>query len=159
MIKRMLTAVVTVVVSLSLSACVAPGQQGGMSNQTGGAITGGVLGGLLGSQVGHGDARVAAIMGGTLLGSYMGSRVGASMDETDRLRLASTLESTPTNQSSTWVNPDNKQHYTVVPVETYHNEGRVCRRFRSVVVIDGERTTAMGRACRDGRGAWQMVNG
>lgn len=147
-----------VILSLSLGACAAPGQQGGISNQTGGALTGGVLGGLLGSQVGHGDARVAAIVGGTLLGSYMGSRVGASMDETDRMRLANSLESTPTNQSSTWVNPDSNQRYTVVPVETYQNQGRVCRRFKSTVIIDGQRTTAMGRACRDGRGVWHMAN-
>lgn len=148
-----------VTLSLALGACAVPGQQGGISNQTGGALAGGVLGGLLGSQVGHGDARVAAIMGGTLLGSYMGSRVGASMDETDRMRLANSLENTPTHQSSTWVNPDNRQQYTVVPVETYQNQGQVCRRFKSVVVIDGQRTTAMGRACRDGRGVWHMMNG
>ncbi len=156
--NKVFSATIAVALSLSLCGCVAPGQQGGISNQTGGALTGGVLGGLLGSQVGHGDARVAAIVGGTLLGGMLGGRVGASMDETDRMRLAQSLETTPTNQSTTWVNPDNQKNYTVVPVETYHNEGRVCRRFRSVVIIDGQRTTAMGRACRDGRGNWRMMN-
>ena len=147
-----------VTLALSLGACAGPGYQGGMGNQTGGALTGGLLGGLLGSQVGHGDGRVAAIVGGTLLGGFLGGRVGASMDETDRMRLANTLESTPTNQSNSWVNPDNNQHYTVVPVETYQSQGRTCRRFKSIVVIDGQRTTALGRACRDNRGAWHMAN-
>ena len=144
--------------SLSLGACAAPGQQGGLSNQTGGTMTGALLGGLLGSQVGHGDARVAAIVGGTLLGSYMGGRVGASMDETDRMRLNNSLENTPTNQSNSWVNPDNNQRYTVVPVETYQNQGQTCRRFKTTVIIDGQRTLAMGKACRRGRGDWHMMN-
>ena len=153
-----LKASTAVILSLSLVACTVPGEQGGINNQSGGVLTGGLLGGLLGSQVGHGGGQVVAIVGGTLLGGILGGRIGASMDKTDRMRLSNSLETTPTNQSNSWVNPDNNQNYTVVPLETYQRQGRTCRRFRTAVIIDGTRTTAMGRACRNDQGVWIIVN-
>lgn len=138
---------------LSLAGC----ENGQMTNRDVGMLTGGVVGGILGSQI-HGDGRTTAIIGGTLLGGYLGGQVGKSMDEDSRRRLASTLEYTRTNQATHWVDPDTGQAYTVVPVKTYRQGGRVCRRFRATVVIRGRSEQAVGTACRQSDGVWEIVN-
>ena len=71
----------------------------GQQEQTG-MVIGGILGGVLGNQVGGGHGRTAAIIAGTLAGAAIGGAIGHSMDETDRMRTAQTLETVRTGVPS-----------------------------------------------------------
>lgn len=122
-----------------------------------GMVTGGVLGGALGSQVGGGTGTTVAIVAGTLLGAAIGGSIGRSMDEQDRMRTARALEYSPTGQPTSWRNPDNGYQYTVTPTQTYDTNSGVCRDFTTVGVIDGQRETVKGKACRQPDGTWKMM--
>ena len=72
-------------------------------NEAGGMIIGGILGGVLGHEIGGGHGRAAATIIGTMIGTSIGGNVGRSMDKTDRLYVARSLESVRTGVSTTCV--------------------------------------------------------
>lgn len=123
-----------------------------------GMIIGGLVGGLLGSQVGGGEGRTAAVIVGTLAGAAVGGSVGRSMDETDRMRTAATLETVRTGVSSSWVNPDTGNQYTVTPVKTFGSVAEPCREYTMTAVIGGKKQQVYGTACRQADGSWKIVN-
>lgn len=123
-----------------------------------GAATGGILGGLLGNQVGHGSARTAAVIGGTLLGACIGGSIGHTMDEVDRMNMNQALESTPTNQTRCWTNPDSHICYKVTPKRTYYHGDQPCREYTTSAIIGGKRQQVYGTACRQADGAWKIVS-
>lgn len=131
----------------------------GQQEQTG-MVIGGILGGVLGNQVGGGHGRTAAIIAGTLAGAAIGGAVGHSMDETDRLRTAQTLETVRTGVPSHWHNPDTGNDYTVVPTSTYEapNGSGPCREYTMDAVIGGRPEKVYGKACRQPDGSWQVQN-
>jgi surface antigen len=129
-----------------------------MTKEDTGRIVGGVLGGAAGSQIGHGTGRTVAIVAGTLVGVYIGGAVGKSMDDTDRLKAQQTLERNPTNQTSSWRNPDTGNEYAVTPTSTYYQNEQPCREYTSEATIDGRRETIKGTACRQPDGTWKPVN-
>jgi surface antigen len=137
---------------LGVSACTVP-----PTNEQGGMVVGGILGGVLGSQVGRGTGRTAAIIVGTLVGATIGGNVGRSMDETDRLKTAHALESVRTTVPSTWVNPDTRNQYTVVPTRTYETSSGPCREYTMKALIGGKPETVYGTACRQADGSWLVV--
>jgi len=136
----------------SLSACETPPTQ-----QDTGRVIGAVVGGVLGSNVGGGRGRTAAIIAGTIVGGYFGGKIGKTMDENDRYRANEAIDKNPTNQPSTWRNPDSGNEYTVTPTRTYANDSGPCRDYTTDVVIDGRKETATGSACRE-NGQWRIVN-
>ena len=107
---RAITAAVSVSVIL-VAGCATP-----PNKEQSGMLIGGALGGILGSHVGGGSGRTAAIIVGTLAGAAIGGSVGRSMDETDRLKAASTLETVRTGVSSEWHNPDTGNEFTMTPL-------------------------------------------
>lgn len=120
-----------------------------------GEVIGGVLGGVLGAQVGEGRGRTAAIILGTLAGSMIGRHIGETMDETDRMNTAQALNDTKTGQSTTWVNPDNGNRYTVTPMQTYEQTGSPCREFRLDASVGGsDDQEVRGTACLQADGSW-----
>lgn len=121
-----------------------------------GIVIGGVLGGLLGSEVGRGHGRTAAIIVGTLAGAAIGGAVGRSMDDTDRLKTAHTLESVRTGVPSSWRNPDTGNQYTVTPTKTYETAGSPCREYTIDAMIGGKKETIYGTACRQADGSWRV---
>ncbi len=123
-----------------------------------GTVIGGIMGGVLGNQVGKGDGRTAAIIVGTLVGAYIGGNIGQSMDENDRYRANEALETTPTNRTSSWRNPDSGNYYEVTPTRTYESASGPCREYATEAVIDGRRETVYGTACRQSDGTWQASN-
>jgi len=125
-----------------------------------GMIIGGILGGVLGAQVGKGHGRTAAIIAGTMIGSTIGGNIGRSMDDTDRLKTAHTLETVRTGVSSSWVNPDTRNSYTVVPTRTYEPRvgGAPCREYTVDAVIGGKPQKVYGKACRQPDGSWKVQN-
>lgn len=80
---------------------------------------------------------------------------GSSMDT-----FQNALEYNPTNQGSTWVNPDTGGSGTVTPVRTFAGgQGEPCREFQQTIVIGGREEQGYGTACRQPDGSWQIVSG
>jgi surface antigen len=139
-----------VTVALGMAAC---------TNEQSGQVIGGILGGAAGSQVGGGTGKTVATVAGTLAGVMIGGAVGRSMDDTDRLKAAHSLEYNRTNQPSSWHNPDTGIDYTVTPTRTYQTGGgQYCREYQTDVIVGGKREQAYGTACRQPDGSWQVVS-
>jgi len=143
---------IIVAIALSLTACESP-----PTSQDTGRVIGSVVGGVLGSNIGRGNGRTAAIIAGTILGGFLGGKIGKTMDENDRYKANQAFEKNPTNQPSSWRNPDSGNEYTVTPTKTYKNDSGPCRDYTTEVLIDGRRETASGTACRE-NGQWRIVN-
>lgn len=150
--KRKMDFMVSVCAFLVLLGC--DPQMGGVSHQDGGVIAGSVIGGVVGSHLGRSPLMV---LGGALLGGYLGGQVGRDMDEMDRIRMARTLEQTPSGRTAHWVDADGKE-WVMMPTRTYRDYGRVCRQFRTTVYMGGQPRSAVGRACRTPQGIWKIVN-
>lgn len=129
-----------------------------MKKQDAGVITGGLVGGLLGSQFGGGNGKVFATLGGAVLGAALGGAIGNSMDKTDQLAAQQALNNNPTGQSTTWVNPDTGNQYTVKPVNTYYYRGTPCREYYTTAIIGGKKQQIYGKACRQHDGSWKVVS-
>lgn len=154
MIKKIAIGCTSFLLSIALVGC---DPQGELNHEDVGALTGSVLGGVLGAQV-HGHGRTAAIIGGTLLGGYMGGNVGRSMDDVDRMKLAHSLEYTQPHKSAHWVNEKHGKDVTVTMEDNYRHHGRLCRRFKTLVIIDHREQQAYGKACRRPNGQWQIIS-
>jgi len=150
--KSLSTLIFVFAITLGLAGC-----QSSPTQEDTGRVIGAVVGGVLGSNVGGGKGKTAAIIAGTILGGYFGGKIGKTMDENDRYRANQAIETTPTNQASSWRNPDNGNEYTVTPTRTYSTNDGPCRDYTTEVIIDGRRETATGTACRE-NGTWRVVN-
>lgn len=153
MAKKLSNFALLAVLTIGLSACASP-----PTNEDTGKVVGAVVGGILGSNVGKGRGKTAATIAGTLVGSFIGGAIGRSMDETDRLRARDALETAPTNQPTSWHNPDSGRDYTVTPTKTYQTSSGPCREYSTEVIIGGKREQAYGTACRESDGSWRVVN-
>lgn len=138
---------------LALAGCATQPTQ----EQTG-MVIGGALGGALGSQTGGGQGRTAATIVGSLLGAFIGGSVGRSMDNTDRLKVAHSLETVRTGVPSQWHNPDTGNDYIVTPTRTYESAGTPCREFTVNGNVGGKKEKIVGTACRQADGSWRTVN-
>lgn len=120
-----------------------------------GQIIGAVIGGVVGSHVGDGSGRTAAIILGSLAGGMIGQHVGQSMDDTDRLMAAQTLNDNRTGETQTWVNPDTGYRYTFTPTRTYESASAPCREFRLSATIGNQSDQDLhGTACLQADGSW-----
>lgn len=144
--------------ALLLAAVGGCGTPPGQQQEQAGVVIGAVVGGLLGSQVGHGSGRTAATIVGTMVGAVVGGNVGRSMDATDRLKTAHSLETIRTGVPSRWQNPDTGNQYTVVPTRTYDGARGPCREYTVDAVVGGRPEKVYGTACRQPDGSWQAVN-
>jgi len=153
--SSVLHAITMAFIVIFLSACASPGSRG--ENEQAGMIIGAVLGGVLGSKVGKGHGQTAAIIAGTMIGSAIGGNIGKSMDDTDRLKIAHTLETVRTDVHSSWVNPDTGNQYTVTPTRTYKESAGPCREYTVDAVIGGKKENIYGTACRQADGSWKIV--
>jgi surface antigen len=148
--KKLLTACILIIATISTISC---------TNQDVGTVSGGVLGGLVGSQFGGGSGRAVAIGAGTLIGAYLGGKVGESMDEQDRARMNTALESNRIGQPAYWENSHTGTRYDVVPVRNVTVSGnQYCREYRTTAIVAGKRQQMYGTACRQPDGSWQQAN-
>ena len=131
---------------------------GGCTKQESGTAIGGVVGGALGNQFGKGAGNVAMTAVGAIAGAMIGGSIGQNMDDTDQLKAQQALESTRTNESSSWSNPDTGNRYTVTPTRTYDSGGRNCRDYSTRAYIGGRQEVVHGTACRDSNGSWVASN-
>jgi surface antigen len=123
-----------------------------------GATIGAGAGGAACARVGKGHGNTAAIIGCSLIGAMVGGTVGRSIDEVDRMKTQQAIMQTPTNQTTSWYNPNNGNQYAVTPVNNpvHHGNGTVCRDFTTMATIEGQRQRVNGHACRMSDGSWQM---
>jgi surface antigen len=120
-----------------------------------GEVIGGVIGGVVGSQIGEGSGKTVAIIVGTIAGAMIGRHVGQTMDDADRMQTAQALNNSRTGVSTTWVNPDNGNRYTVTPTETFESNTGPCREFRlDARVGDSPNEEVYGTACLQPDGSW-----
>ena len=129
--------------------------------QTLGTIGGGALGAWAGSTIGGGKGRIVAAAVGGVLGALGGSYIGGQLDKADRAAAEKTaltcFESTPSGQSSEWVNPDNGHRGNFTPIRTYQTAQGYCREFQQTITVGGKTEKAYGTACRQPDGAWKIV--
>jgi len=129
----------------------------GTKEQTG-QVVGGVVGGYLGSTIGKGSGNLAATAAGAVIGALVGGAIGSNMDEMDRMQAHRALETAPTGNTVSWVNPDSGTAYAVTPTRTYETAGGPCREYTTEANIGGRIEHVYGTACRQADGSWQIVN-
>lgn len=139
-----------------LAALAVPGCGTYGPHEGAGSVIGGVLGGVLGAQVGKGHGRTVAIIAGALAGAAIGGTVGKHMDDSDRSRVAQTLEGVRTGVPVAWRNPDTGIQYSVTPTRTYDTSAGPCREFTTEALIGGKREIVYGTACRQPDGSWKV---
>ena len=127
-------------------------------NENTGMIIGGLIGGALGHQIGDGRGQTIATVIGAMAGTVIGGNVGRSMDETDQLKVAHSLETVRTGVATSWNNPDTNTHYQIIPTRTYENVGRPCREYQIEAEIGGKKELIYGTACRQSDGSWKVVS-
>lgn len=145
----------SLLVSLSAFALTLFSGCASMSEAQQGELIGGVLGGVVGSQIGDGHGRTAAIIVGSVAGAMIGRHIGESMDNSDRSRMAHSLNDARTGQATSWVNPDTGYAYTVTPTRSYDRAGSPCRDFDLAATVDHEpQPDVHGNACLQADGSW-----
>ncbi|MDB5477984.1 MAG: hypothetical protein JWM96_479 [Alphaproteobacteria bacterium] len=150
-----------------LAACANGGYGGGSAapgtfganKTTAGGLAGAGLGGLAGAQFGKGNGRLWTTGAGVLLGALAGSSVGASLDKADESyaqRGFSQAVAAPVGQPITWSNPQSGNSGSYVTTRTGSRNGLPCREFQQTIVVGGRSQQAVGQACQNGDGTWQI---
>ena len=137
--------------------------QGGEGDNILGTLVGAALGGLVGSQIGGGTGNKIAIGAGVLAGGFFGNKISKSMNCADEEKHYSTtqspLESQKVGETSSWANPDTGHKGEVTPTRTYQSaEGTPCREFTQTIYVEGDYEQVDGKACRNSKGAWEVVS-
>lgn len=131
------------------------------TKQQEGAVIGTVIGGVLGAELGN-DKRSrgrknVSILAGAIIGGLIGSSIGQYMDDVDIMKTGRALETNPTGVSSSWVNPDTSNRYTLTPTKTYEQDVGPCREYTMQANISGQEETVYGTACRQADGSWEAM--
>ncbi len=150
--KKSFIILIMVCMSLGLSGCLT-------TNEQGGALAGGVIGGIVGNQFGQGTGRAAATIAGTLVGAWAGSQWGKSLDEASRRKaMQAERRAFYTGEPTQWRSESYRGK--VIPERTYYDDyrGEKCRRYKSVIWIDGEPQSAYGKACKVKGGRWEIIS-
>lgn len=119
------------------------------------AVTGALLGATVGALTFNNKVSGAAIGAGA--GLLLGYIVGNEMDKYDRQQVSSTLESTPSGQTTSWQNPDTGTYYQATPQSPYQEDGRVYRDVQIQTTVDGQPEVIHAKAYRNPDGSWQLV--
>jgi len=112
-----------------------------------GAAAGAAGGALIGQAIGHNTG--ATLIGGAV-GAMFGYVIGNEMDKADRAQLNQTYETSPSYQTTQWVNPDSGNEYSVTPKPAYReaSTGNNCREAEILTTIDGKAEKTVATACR-----------
>jgi len=155
MMKKLM--IVVSVLALIVSGCAYPVGP----RETTGTLLGAGTGALIGSQIGSGKGQLVAVALGTLAGALIGQDIGRTLDRADLAYMQqsaqTTLETVPSQQSGSWVNPDSGHSGTITPTRTYQTSGgQYCREYQQTVTINGNEQQAYGTACRQTDGSWKV---
>lgn len=131
----------------------------GANKTTAGGVGGAVLGGLAGSQFGGGSGRLWTTGAGVLLGALAGSSIGSSLDKADEQYAAQAYNqvvAAPVGQPISWSNPNSGNSGSYTTTRTGTRNGLPCREFQQTIVVGGRSQQAVGQACQNGDGTWQI---
>lgn len=136
---------------LFLTACADSNYSKGQQGAAGGAA----LGALVGQMIGH---NTEATLIGAAVGTMLGYIVGNEMDKYDRQELNHVYERGVSGTSTSWINPDTGNRYSVTPEPAYSSpqDNQPCRRAEIIAIIDGRQEKTYTTACRDANGQWQL---
>ncbi len=149
--KKSIVSIAIIVALSQLSACTVTREQGG-------AAAGAVVGGVVGNQIGGGHGQDIATALGIIAGGLVGASIGRSFDQLDAANTNKALETTKTNQASSWVNPDSGNQYTLTPTRTYQTQSKqYCREYQTSITVGGEIQKGYGTACRQPDGQWEIL--
>jgi surface antigen len=123
-----------------------------------GAGLGAMSGALIGSMTSHGDTKATLIGAGIGLG--LGYILGNEWDKYDNRKIAETLETVPSGQSTTWKNPNTNKTYKATPktpeYKRVNNKVRIYRDIEIESYVDGRKELVKARAYRDTDGRWAL---
>ncbi|MFK7838780.1 MAG: RT0821/Lpp0805 family surface protein [Bdellovibrionales bacterium] len=149
------------IAALGLGGCETA-RQNGVGKQEVGALSGAVIGGILGSKVGGGNGQLWATGAGAVIGGLLGSEIGASLDRADMAMLNDAslrAHSAPIGERVSWNNPDSGNYGTVTPKrEGKSSYGRYCREYEQEIFVNGRSETAVGSACQNNDGTWEIIS-
>jgi len=121
---------------------------------TSGSAIGAGVGAIAGQAIGR---STESTLIGAAVGGLLGYIVGNEMDKYDQARLSQVYESSPSNQTTQWVNPDTNRSYSVTPRPAYTQpSGQVCREAEILATVDGRPEKVVSLACRDSSGRWVL---
>ena len=120
----------------------------------GGAMVGAAGGAIAGQAIGH---NTGSTLIGAAVGSMLGYMVGNEMDKNDQARFNQVYETSPSNQTTEWVNPDTGNGYRITPQPAFvePRSHRQCRKAEVLTTINGRAEKVMTTACRE-NGRWVM---
>ncbi len=149
--KKTIASVAIIIALSQVASCTVTREQGG-------AAAGAVVGGVVGNQIGGGHGQDVATALGIIGGAIVGASLGRSFDQLDAANTNSALETTKTNQTSSWVNPDSGNQYAITPTRTYQTQSKQhCREYQTSVTVGGELQKGYGTACRQPDGHWEIL--
>jgi surface antigen len=122
-----------------------------------GTAVGAAVGGAIGAAVSDEENRLVAILAGATVGAVIGREIGDDMDDDDRACFGHSLELLDDGAKVGWQGSRKGITYGLVPDRRFDRDGRVCRHFTFVRVLDGRKVVKKGDACRFGDGDWRMV--
>jgi len=102
------------------------------------------------------SAPAGSMLTGSLAGAAPGSVAARAMDDSDRRRAASALESSANGESSVWRNRETGDGFVFTPTRSFEQRGTRCRDFKLEVVVGGRPDSIGGSACRQADGAWRI---
>lgn len=93
---------------------------------------------------------------GSLAGAAPGSVAARAMDNSDRRRAATALETLANGESSVWRNRETGDSFVFMPTRSFDRRGARCRDFRLEVTVGGRLDSIGGSACRQADGSWRI---
>lgn len=151
------------VVAISLGGCASGGPHDRDDMLALGAVGGAIIGGALGYQLlGSGSGQLIGVAIGAAGGAYGGYALADRLTRMDKRAINDStyavLTDQPAGEPVAWDNPESGNSGEVVPLRTFLTaDGRLCRDYKTVVVVDGETVETTQTACRNGKGVWIMA--
>lgn len=155
--KNGLLVILTTLATLGIVSCSTNTQK---QNEGIGAVSGAVIGGVAGSFIGQGTGQIVAAGAGAIIGALVGYEVGKNMDNIDCKNTDVALNDNPKGKASRWTNKKTGAMYSVVPTSKPMQMGSndYCRTYRATSVVNGQKNTMTGTACRQSNGTWKTIN-
>lgn len=123
-----------------------------------GALTGGAGGAAVGAAAGGGRGALIGAGVGLLAGLLVGGQLDANDCRQAQIAL-NQMGVAPAGQPVRWSSPTGSYGYYTPIGQTYQADGRLCRRVRSDVTLQGREPVNgdYGVTCRDANGDWSRV--
>ncbi|MET3494442.1 RT0821/Lpp0805 family surface protein [Variovorax boronicumulans] len=102
------------------------------------------------------EAAGGGMLTGSLAGAAPGSVAARAMDDGDRRRAATALQTSSDGQPSAWRNPETGNSFVFTPTRSFEQRGIRCRGFKLEVLVGGRPDSIGGSACRQADETWRI---